>query len=125
MKKQFNLEAALNGEPFECDEHGNEILKWMYCEEVTDYPISCYIKGAKFGGVSLYMFNREGICGNAGINLVMSPKKVTRWFNVFSSVEYGLILGGKIGNESEENAREHGKTLANYVTTIPIEIELP
>jgi hypothetical protein len=43
MKKQFNLEAALNGEPFECED-GSKVIKWMYCEEVTDYPIGCFMR---------------------------------------------------------------------------------
>jgi hypothetical protein len=55
----------------------------------------------------------------------MSPKKVTRWVNVYESEEYGFTLGGLIPYESKEEAKEYNYTHEGYIKTISIEIELP
>jgi hypothetical protein len=130
MKKQFNLEAALNGEPFECED-GSQVLKWMYCEEIEMYNISCYIRKLD-GKVELVFYTKDGFFFFSGdkhpLNLVMSPKKITRWFNVYESAkdEDGFILGGHRGYETEEEASQpiYSKN-KGYIKTIPIEIELP
>lgn len=127
MKKQFNLEAALNGEPFECED-GSQVLKWMYCEECEDFPVGCYIK-LRNQEVELYSFTNEGYLlrnnNNNPLNLVMSPKNVTRWFNVYANKDYGMIISSTVGFESEQDAKEYNSDKANYMKTIPIEIELP
>jgi hypothetical protein len=129
MKKQFNLEAALNGDPFKCED-GSQVLKWMYCDEVgTYYPITCYIKRHN-GNISIHCFTKDGFFKSSkqehDLNLVMSPKKVTRWFNVYESTKDGFILGGYQGFETEEEASNIVFSVSKgYITTIPIEIEMP
>jgi hypothetical protein len=127
MKKQFNLEAALNGAPFECED-GSQVLKWMYCEEVLVYPIVCFVKSID-GELKTLSFTQDGFHLTSKmtnpLNLVMSPKKVTRWFNVHSGVNSSFYLGSKIGYESKDAAELHSEKLDWYIKTIPIEIELP
>jgi hypothetical protein len=126
MKKQFNLEAALNGEPFECED-GSQVLKWMYCEEGIPYPIVCFVKSLD-GELKTLSFTQDGFHLTSKItnplNLVMSPKKVTRWFNVYEDGESGFRLGNLAGYDSREKA-ELIKESSIYIKTISIEIELP
>lgn len=128
MKTKFNLEAALSGEPFECVNKEYTILNWMYCKEFKPYPISCNIKDIN-GKVHLCGFTENGHItitnAHSDWNLVMSPKKVTRWFNVYANKDYGMIISSTVGFESEQDAKEYNSDKANYITTIPIEIELP
>jgi hypothetical protein len=127
MKKQFNLEAALNGEPFECED-GSQVLKWMYCEGVMDYPIVCFVKSID-GDLKTLSFTQDGFHLTSKmtnpLNLVMSPKKVTRWFNVYEHEDYKFILSGSISYETEGEAKEYNTDPEKYIKTIPIEIELP
>jgi hypothetical protein len=126
MKKQFNLEAALNGEPFECQD-GSKVLKWIYCEECEDFPILCFIKRYN-GNVHSESYTKEGRFyqnQDNALNLVMSPKKVTRWFNVFEHSVHGIIIGTTVGFQSESEAKQYNSHKDYYITTIPIEIELP
>ena len=129
MKIKFNLEKALNGEPFECED-GSQVLKWMYCEEDIPYPIVCFVKSID-GDLKTLSFTQDGFHLTSKmtnpLNLVMSPKKVTRWFNVYGCTVNQFIFGG--GSYSSENAAGMNIDTTNparpYITTIPIEIELP
>jgi hypothetical protein len=127
MKKQFNLESALNGEPFECED-GSQVISWMYCEDIELWKISCYIKKVD-GIVNIASYTKEGYFYqnlDNPLNLVMLPKKVTRWFNVYKSSKDGFILGGDRGFETEEEASDPIFSKSKgYIKTISIEIELP
>jgi hypothetical protein len=125
MKRKFNLEAALKGKPFECED-GSQVLKWMYCEEAEQYPVVCFVKIPN-GEINIKSFTQDGFYyeGNniSLYNLVMSPKKVTRWFNVYRHTAFGFQLVDSF--DSEESAKEMISNDSRYITTISVEIEMP
>ncbi|MFK5950693.1 MAG: hypothetical protein QM500_18225 [Methylococcales bacterium] len=54
------------------------------------------------------------------------PVKVTQWFNVYRNGEDGFYLGLTDGYPSEALAlRNRDKSNSRYITTAPMEIEIP
>jgi hypothetical protein len=128
-KNKFNLQAALNGDKFK-SEDGFEVIKWMYCEEHTDYPISCYLKDIS-GKITTSSYTKEGyydmLNPDSGENLVMIPKTITKWVNVYGRYvgnnQHNLITGECLYN-SYEVAQSLRSQEKHYHSTIQITIEI-
>lgn len=129
--RPFNLEQAKAGKPV-ITRDGRSVRIICFDREGYDATIIGLIKQEVGDKEEIGTWNTSGIYFDVSSpnDLFMAPTKITKWFNIYKDEEHSFRLGTRLGYSTKEAATK-GRICSiieneneNYITTIPIEIEV-
>ena len=108
--------------------NGCKVVALYHCPKNPEHARIIGLVQNDVGFVEAYEFYEDGMhlsqnSGDNDFDLIPAPKKVTRWFNIYSDKE-GIALCGGLGYSSESRAKEHAGPMSSYIKTISVTVEL-
>jgi hypothetical protein len=120
--KPFNLEEALAGKPVQTRD-GRKVTEIVHLKTIdVTYPIIAVVDKTP---VAYTMVGREWQSGaDSRGDLFMAPEIVTKWGNVYQNCNNGKYFIGTLFETEGEAKGGASNAPANYISTVPITIEI-